>query len=467
MNRFSFDIINGLLLFCCVATVFMASFNFGRQIIDPVASSYLLLIPIILLSGKLIKNRLLKVLQILFIFYVIQCFLIPLAALFSLPGYIVFVREYNDTQIGDIKWILMIVGNIAAIQLALLISSIFLKNKYQDIQLPQIRNNQCVIIFCILCLITIYFKAVLGTGKYVDGEIAANPISNLLNPFYLALIILSSNIIAFYRYRSTISKGMILMVFGYIIIETAFGSRASVIHLVYIAAISRFIVSTRISMRDLKIGIFAIVIGILTFILATALRSGNTIDAFNSAFFLADNYFDSIVIALVQRLSLIDNLYQISNQLYNPAIYDFISITQFVQSTLDLLLPGTFFPGSYSLSALNMVWLYNYDLYMLDTDWASINVPLYATNYLYFGFFSGWVITFVVVFMYIFVVILCFRKFKQVWIFFLGIYLMFNFSLLFLTSYGYEYLLRQFMFGFANIAIYGFLAISKLKIRGN
>jgi hypothetical protein len=165
-------------------------------------------------------------------------------------------------------------------------------------------------------------------------------------------------------------------------------------------------------------------------------------------------------------VSLLDNLYQISNQYYNPAIYDLLSVSQFLGSTLDLLLPGTYFRGSYSLSALNMVWLYNYELYQLDSEWASINVPLYATNYLYFGRVAGWFITVGVVFIYIRAINLCVFRFKQVWMIFLGMYLMFNFSLLFLTSFGYEYLIRTVFFGFINIVIYGFLATARFRVSG-
>ena len=204
---------------------------------------------------------------------------------------------------------------------------------------------------------------------------------------------------------------------------------------------------------------------LVLFVFATTQRvDASFIDAFETAFFLRENIFEAILSAIVQRLSIFDNLYQISNQLYNQRIYDHIGFFQFFASTFDLIMPGTYFRGNYSLSALNMVWLYNYELSDLNTEWASIGNPLYATNYLYFGFLGGWLATIIAVMIYCTMAVFSFTKiFTQRWIIFFGAYLCFNFAILFLTSFGYEYMLRQVIFGFFNIALYGFIATHRFR----
>ncbi|MDC3393530.1 hypothetical protein OAW26_04305 [Luminiphilus sp.] len=446
----------------------MVAFNLNQPTIDPRALGFVLGIPIILVLGIFIKNDLVRVLQVLFMLFVMQCYLVPLAAIVWMPDYLPNVIYYDGTLGADIRWMVMMLGDIGAIQLALLLANFYGKKNNFFIRMPEIFKTRSNIILIILFGITSFFRLVLGTGEYHEGEMAANPISNLLSPFYLMLIILFTSVYNFYRHAEPVSKATICLVLLYMIFESIFGSRASVLHVFYIALAAKLLASDKISFKEIRLVLVALILMILSFIFATLNRTGQGLESgLETAFFLSENYVDAIAIAIVQRVSLLDNLYQISNQYYNQAIYDFLSVGQFLGSTIDLMLPGTYFRGSYSLSALNMVWLYNYELYQLDTDWASINVPLYATNYLYFGLVGGWFVTVGIVFIYIRAIHFCFYRFKQGWMIFFGMYLMFNFSLLFLSSFGYEYLIRTFSFGFINIAIYGFLATQRFTVSGN
>jgi hypothetical protein len=468
LPKSEFKVINSLVYVITLSIVAMVAFNLNQPTIDPRAFGFVLGIPIILAFGIFVKNDLVRVLQVLFMLFVVQCYLVPLAAIVWIPDYLPNVRYYNGTLGADIRWMLMMLGDIGAIQLALLLANLYGKKNNLLIRMPEIFKTRSNIILIILFGITAFFRLVLGTGEYHEGEMAANPISNLLSPFYLMLIILFMSVYNFYRHAEPVSKATICLILLYMMLESLYGSRASVLHVFYIVLAAKLLASDKISFKEIRLVSVALILMTLSFLFATLSRVGGDLQSgLETAFFLSDNYVDAIAIAVVQRVSLVDNLYQISNQYYNQAIYDFLSVGQFLGSTIDLVLPGTYFRGSYSLSALNMVWLYNYELSQLDVDWASINVPLYATNYLYFGLVAGWFVTVGIVFIYIRAIHFCFYRFKQVWMIFLGMYLMFNFSLLFLTSFGYEYLIRTFLFGFINIAIYGFLATQRFTVSGN
>ena len=430
--------------------------------ISPQAGLLVLLIPIFFYLGSRTKNNIVQVLQLLFGCFILQVYFTPLLTIIFLPDYLNLIKEYTDNPGHDIDWILMVVLDIIAIQLGLLLCGILAPKP--AIHLPAVNINLCALLFIFNILLTWFFKSVLSTGVYDDGNMTANPISHFFQPVWLMTILVCYSTIQFYLHGKKPRLIIVLSIVLFIIMMVLNGSR-SIILIVFITTLaSKFLVSRSFEAWEIRYGVIFFLVGISGYIIATIQRlDAGSNDVFAEAFFYSDSLFEAIIFAIVNRLGLIENTYQISNGLYNPGIYTYANLTSMVQSTFDLIIPGSYFTGVWSLSALNMVWLFDYSIQQLDTGWASINTPLYSVNYLYFGKFAGWIVTIIVVFLFARLICFCLQPAKQKWMFFYGIFLLVNFPLFFLTSFGYEYLIREIIFGAAFLWLWGTISTKKIK----
>ena len=80
----------------------------------------LLLFPIILSSGLLIKNEKIKPIQFFFIVYTLFSYLIPLFAFSYFPAYSITIQKYDATNEGIAKWIDLMLLDLSSIQVAIL-----------------------------------------------------------------------------------------------------------------------------------------------------------------------------------------------------------------------------------------------------------------------------------------------------------------------------------------------------------
>lgn len=433
--------------------------NLKQEILAAETLIIFALIPLVLVFGVMIKNRIVLVLQFMLIYYALTSYILPLLSIVCYPWYLPTIPTYDGNIGSEANWALMALGDIAAVQIALILAGY--KHANIAIKLKTLDVPRAVTIGWALIFINLFFSTVLGTGKYIDGEMAANPIAQLLHPQYVIFILMIYTLNNKVMHTRNTSYSVLSVMVFYVIITVFSGSRSGLVTLFLLYASAWLLWYDELRFKhSLSIVIIAI-LSIVFFIIASMQRGTGGGDL-SAVFYHADNIYDAVAIYIVKRIGLHENLYQIANGLYNTQIYNEISFMQFFKSTFDLLMPGTYFPGIYSLSALNQVWLYNYDVFRIATDWASIAVGLYSVNYLYFGKFFGWLATILIVYLYAKYTMSFITKNQSSRLFFIGIYMLGSFQTYFLTSFGYEYLIRFLVMGAANIYFWHWL-ITKCK----
>ena len=421
------------------------------------------LIPLVLALGAMIRSKVVLTFQFMLVIYALMSYIIPILALSYFPWYLETISQYDGSIDSEINWALMALGDIAAVQIALILAGY--KETNFTLNLKALHVRRAVGIGFALVFIMMFFVHVLGTGKYDDGNMTANPVAQLLQPQYVVFILvvyaLNYKII---QQKSTTLYGVKPLVVLYLVFAVSSGSRSGLVNLllIYIAVwvllVGKFQVRHYFSMFIIS------VLAVLLFIVATMLRGGSDMDM-STVFYHADNLYDAVIIYVVKRIGLHENLYQIANGFYSAQIYNEIGLLQFVKSTFDLLVPGTYFLGVYPLAALNQIWLYGYDLARIATEWSSISVGLYSVNYLYFGKFFGWFVTVLITYLYVKYSERLISKYQSGWQAYFGIYMIFSFQPYFLTSFGYEYLIRGLVMGAANIYFWHWLIIRKSRSR--
>lgn len=422
---------------------------------------------ILYVGNKIVNHGFLRIFQFLFLFYVILSYVIPFIASISTIDYVNHVKDYSLSVDDQMKWVLMVVYDCISLQVSIVLSQlIFRKNNLKTI-LPRINIRVAVIFGFTMIFITALFRFGLGTGKYSEGVMVANPLAQLLIPDYLVFMVIASTVSSLYVYYESIYKYSkktkllaVFLVIAWLLFEVLNGSRAGILTIFLISFSAMLLSKNMISRKALFYLFVSILLSIPLYVISTVARGWELDLAVH--FFRSDSIASSIFFAVSQRVGLMDNLFQIANETYNSMIYSEIGFLQMIKSTFDLIMPGTYFPGVYSQSALNQVWLYNYTVEDIANDWSSISVSLYAMNYLYFGKVGSFFVTGFVNFLYIYTATKLINK-NNVFYNFFAMFLLYSYQPYFLTSFGYEYLFRWLLFGIVHIYFWSWVLAYKSK----
>jgi len=456
---------NYLLGLMAVSVLFLGR---DSQIIDfslvVVFSSIFVLLYI---GNKIVRKRVIEIFQVFFLLYVVMSYVIPFIASVSIPLYVDYIKDFTLHRDDQERWILMALYDCISIQISIILAQAFVSK--QRITLPKINLNRASVLVIAMILLTLIFRIYFNTGKYVDGEMAANPISQILQPNYIIYIVIMAIAAIQYKHLNHIYEYGIrekLLVFFLAIvwlsIEVYNGSRSGILWIFLLSMTGLMLNRDTLSRKGLIMLGLIVVLSVPAYVFSTFMKDTGV--ELVAHFFRGNDIFSGIWIAISQRVGLLDNLFQISNETYNLQIYKEIGFFQVIKSTFDLIMPGTYFPGVYSQSALNQVWLYDYNVSDIATGWSSISVSLYATNYLYFGMVGSFFVTGFVNFLYIIttsrLILLNSSSFGP----FMGAFLMFSYQPMFLTSFGYEYLVRWVVFGVFHIYLWTkLLTYKKIK----
>lgn len=447
----------GLYLSVLILTLAAIYINISNDVISPYAIILLIFFPTILSLGFTINSKsYVRIFQLLLYLYVSMSYLVPLTVIGFYPDYLFTIRKYNGEIDSDIKWILAMVFDITSIQFGIIVGSVIKSRR--KLVLQTINPNIAIPIGSALIIIMSVFVHVFDTGKYSDGNIVANPVAQLVDPLYIiCMLIIWLNINQHIdQLKSKIHLKYLILITVYLLHTVLSGSRSGLIIIGLIYFTSWIINKNHFTIRHILTVISFFVISVLLFVAGTYFRSYGEVEILE-LFKGGDDIIDGVIIYITKRIGLHENLYLIANNLYNIQIYNEVGITQFILSLFDLLMPGTYFPGNYPLAALGQVWLFDYNISQIGYDWSSISVPFSAVNYLYFGPYISAIITSIIVAVYVRISVYLCTQATFPGASYFGLYLTSSFSLFFLTSMGYEYLIRLLVFAGFNFLFYSAL----------
>lgn len=406
------------------------------------------LIPLISIPSLFLRSRFIFTLQLLYYTYATLSFLLPIFTSAYIPEVLTSIRSYSQDTSSNVNWINYIFLDLLSVQLGIYLGVFGIKNRHAI--LAPIRIKRSGIILVLLTMLTLLFRFYLQVGVNNDGEFGSNPLARAADPLFLANIIViqlaaTSRKISKQTHVLATTALLVLLVSTVIL-----GSRSGLFYLCITALVSKLLNLERIRIKK-PLQSFAwilILVGALlaSFFVATILRSASLDTSFANSDTLAKGF----VISIVKRVGLHEDIYQLANGLDSQTIYDFSNPLQVILSSIDLILPGTFFPDMLPQAALNLIWFYKYpDVNAVVSDWASIAVPISAINILYFEYIIGFVVNAVAIAIYIRIASWMIYSSPNPGVNYAGVYALSSFYTFFLSSMGYEYLIRHLLTGAA------------------
>ena len=185
---------------------------------------------------------------------------------------------------------------------------------------------------------------------------------------------------------------------------------------------------------------------------------------FNS-YLVTDNYFQFMFTSIVERISLLNYSFYLSNDLYDPFFFNqYLTFNEFLNSSINLTLPydinSISIPSNTYLRAL----VDDSSYFNLKQDWSSYNAYIVDFNRLYSKNFS-FIISIIAISIYSFICKL-FNK-KSIISHLIYVFLILN-IFNFFVFFGYDYMIKQIVHSiFGILLLWIILSLSKKKKRKN
>ena len=183
-----------------------------------------------------------------------------------------------------------------------------------------------------------------------------------------------------------------------------------------------------------------------------------------SEYSIGSNYFEFLILQIVNRLKMIDYSYVIYNDLYNNLFFDQnLNFINFIKSFINITFPLNLFDEV--LTSNTYLRSLNEDLSKsnLINDWSSYNSTFLDFNVLYFGIFGAIIISLMILYFYDFLIRIFNHRntlFSNMIFVFLIIQLM-----SFFIFFGYDYFLKTLIHGFITILVVSLTIQTKFRIK--
>lgn len=173
------------------------------------------------------------------------------------------------------------------------------------------------------------------------------------------------------------------------------------------------------------------------------------------------NPFSYMFYRIIQRISLLEFSFVMSNNLYDPRFFtENLTFLNELKSTINLILPGTYFDvldsNNYLINLTN-----NKTVNEIRNDWSSYNISFFYFNILQFGKYLGFIFTFLFFFLYISLLNFLLKK-KKIILKMISIYLVISVITIFIF-FGYDYFIRNAIHFLLATVVYLYLFKKKFK----
>jgi len=283
-----------------------------------------------------------------------------------------------------------------------------------------------------------------------------------------------------YIYMISDSKNKLKLYFiSFVIIYIAYtiisGSRSGLFNvLIYSLLVLLYIKGDFIlSLKKYFYILFFLSLALLSFPIATIFRiindssvtSNFSFDLLFNSYLVVDNYFQFMFTSIVERLSLLNYSFYLSNDLYNPNFFkEYFTFNELLSSSMNLTFPSDFFPNSIPSNTYLRALVDDSSFFALKQDWSSYNAYIVDFNHLYNRNFS-FIISIITISIYSFICKLFNRKsviFHLIYVFL--ILNIFNFFVFF----GYDYMLKHIVHSiFGILLLWMILSFSNLTSKKN
>ena len=223
--------------------------------------------------------------------------------------------------------------------------------------------------------------------------------------------------------------------------------------------------------RYFSISIF-LFIAIITYPIATILRIINdsgvsdfSFDLLFNAFSVTDNYFIFILSPIVERLSMLNYSFYLSNDLYNPFFFkQYFTFNEFFNSSINLTFPLDYNSNSIPSNTYLRSLVDDSSYFDLKYEWSSYNAYIVDFNHLYNSSFS-FIISIITISIYSLICKLFNRKSLLLHLIYVFLILnIFNFFVFF----GYDYMVKHIVHNiFGILLVWSILSLSNFNNKKN
>lgn len=293
-----------------------------------------------------------------------------------------------------------------------------------------------------------------------------NPQLHLLLFIYIYLVSDSKN-----KLKSYIIPFLII----YVIYTVISGSRGGLFHvliyslLVLLYVKGDFILSFK---RYFSISIF-LIIALITYPIATVFRiikdssgvSDFSFDLLFDAYSVTNNYFIFMLSAIVERLSMLNYSFSLSNDLYNPLFFkQYFTFNEFFNSSINLTFPLDYNSNSIPSNTYLRSLVDDSSYFDLKYDWSSFGAYIVDFNHLYNSSFS-FTISIITILIYSLICKLFNRK--SVILHLIYVFLTLN-ILNFFVFFGYDYMFKHIVHSiFGILLLWSILSLSNFNNKKN
>lgn len=293
-----------------------------------------------------------------------------------------------------------------------------------------------------------------------------NPQLHLLLFIYIYMVSDSKN-----RLKSYLISYLII----YLIFTVISGSRGGLFHvliyslLVLLYVKGDFILSFK---RYFSILIF-LFIALITYPIATIFRIINnssgvsdfSFDLLFDSYSVTGNYFIFMLSAIVERLSMLNYSFCLSNDLYNPSFFEqYFTFSEFFNSSINLTFPLDYNSNSIPSNSYLRSLVDDSSYFDLKYDWSSYNAYIVDFNHLYNSSFS-FIISIITIIIYSLICKLSNRKSVLSHLIYIFLILnIFNFFVFF----GYDYMFKHIVHGiFGILLLWSIVSLSNFNNEKN
>jgi hypothetical protein len=224
-----------------------------------------------------------------------------------------------------------------------------------------------------------------------------------------------------------------------------------------------------LSLKNYFYILFFLFVAFLTYPIATIFRiindssgaSNFSFDLLFNSYSVANNYFLFMVTSVVERLSLLNYSFYLSNDLYNPLFFkQYFTFNELLNSSINLIFPSDFNPNSIPSNTYLRALVDDSSFYDLKQDWSSYNAHIVDLNSLYNKNFS-FIISIITISIYSLICKLFNRK--SVILHLIYVFLILN-IFNFFVFFGYDYMFKQIVHSvFGILLLWIILSLSNLN----
>tara|TARA_B110000008_G_scaffold27841_3_gene25005 strand:- start:757 stop:2085 length:1329 start_codon:yes stop_codon:yes gene_type:complete len=266
--------------------------------------------------------------------------------------------------------------------------------------------------------------------------------------------------------KNNLKSYLIPFLIIYVTYTVITGSRGGLFHvllyslLVLLYVKGDFILSFK---RYFSISIF-LFIGLLTYPIATIFRIINNSSDFSfdilfDAYSVTNNHFIFMLSAIVERLSMLNYSFTLSNDLYNPFFFkQYFTFNEFFNSSINLTFPLDYNSNSIPSNSYLRSLVDDSSYFDLKYDWSSFNAYIVDFNHLYNSSFS-FIISIITILIYSLICKLFNRKSLLLQLIY--VFLILN-IINFFVFFGYDYMFKHIVH-----SIFGILLLWSIFLLSN